>query len=210
MGRSMKTFGLDHLSRQLDIEVQRTRDITDVLDAPIPDEYIACIHSLNMAQQQAFDTIMDHVKNGKPGAFFVDGPGGTGKTFLYNALYAQVRLMGKIVLPTATSGIAASNIPSGRTTHSQLKIPLDLDACMTCNVPKQSSLAALLRETAVFIWDEAAMARKEGIEAAYHAGKGELCCCWCCAVVVVGAAGRGPPRLVVVVHGGSGGGGCRG
>ncbi|XP_074318530.1 uncharacterized protein LOC141655344 [Silene latifolia] len=32
---------------------------------------------------------MHQVKSGKGGAFFIDGPGGTGKTFLYGALYAK-------------------------------------------------------------------------------------------------------------------------
>ncbi|XP_021733408.1 uncharacterized protein LOC110700208 [Chenopodium quinoa] len=68
------------------------------------------------------------------------GPGGTGKTFLYNALYAKIRLMKKIVLPTATSGIAAANIPSGRTAHSRFKIPIDSEA----------SLAYLCENTLLF------------------------------------------------------------
>ncbi|KAK9668428.1 hypothetical protein RND81_13G060000 [Saponaria officinalis] len=57
--------------------------------------------------QKAFDRIILHVRDKIPEVFFVDGPGGTGKTFLYNALYGEVRLMGKIVLPTATSGLLA-------------------------------------------------------------------------------------------------------
>ena len=72
--------------------------------------------------------------------------------------------MNKIVLPTATSGIAASNIPSGRTAHSRFKIPIDSDASLACDVPKQGSLACLLKETSLIIWDEASMARKENVE----------------------------------------------
>ncbi|XP_057246761.1 uncharacterized protein LOC104899124 [Beta vulgaris subsp. vulgaris] len=69
-----------------------------------------------------------------------------------------------IVLPTATSGIAASNIPSGRTAHSRFKIPIDSDASLACDVPKQGSLAALIRAASLIIWDEASMARKENVE----------------------------------------------
>ncbi|XP_021744641.1 ATP-dependent DNA helicase PIF1-like [Chenopodium quinoa] len=83
---------------------------------------------------------MNHITKQVPGAFFIDGPGGTGKTFLYNALYAEIRLMNRIVLPTATSGIAASNIPSGRTAHSRFKIPLDPLESRACNVPKQGKI----------------------------------------------------------------------
>ncbi|XP_056691904.1 uncharacterized protein [Spinacia oleracea] len=164
MGKSLKTFGLDHLLEPTDDELARTRDIIDSLDAPIPDHCIRCRESLNPAQQEAFTCIIDHVKQKKPGALFIDGPGGTGKTFLYNALYAEIHLMGPIVLPTATSGIAAANIPSGRTTHSRFKIPIDTEASLGCDVPKQGSVAALIKETTLIIWDEASMARKENIK----------------------------------------------
>ncbi|XP_074313404.1 uncharacterized protein LOC141648574 [Silene latifolia] len=73
--------------------------------------------------------------------------------------------MGKICLPTASSRIAASNLPCGRTTHSRFKIPLDTDEVLTCDVSKQSGLACLLREAALIIWDEASMAKKQNIEA---------------------------------------------
>lgn len=120
--------------------------------------------NLNSKQQEAFDCIMDRIKTNKLGVFFVDGPGGTGKTYLYQALYAEVRLLGKIALPTATSGISASNIATGRTAHSRFKIPLDHTVSKACNVSKQSALAALLREASLIIWDESSMARKENIE----------------------------------------------
>ncbi|XP_074310225.1 ATP-dependent DNA helicase pfh1-like isoform X1 [Silene latifolia] len=164
MGKTMATFGLDHLDTCNDDEIRRTRDIVDALDAPIPEECKLCKAQLNNAQKEAFTTIMEHVQRSKPGAFFVDGPGGTGKTFLYNALYAEVRLMGKIVLPTATSGIAAANIPTGRTTHSRFKIPLECEVSLACDVPKQSSLAALIVATSLIIWDEASMSKRQNIE----------------------------------------------
>ncbi|XP_021746885.1 uncharacterized protein LOC110712740 [Chenopodium quinoa] len=164
MGKSLSAFGLDHLIAHVDAEIRRTKDIVDALDAPIPPEILTCRSRLNHEQNAAFSCIMQYVMDGKLGAFFIDGPGGTGKTFLYNALYAELRLMNKIVLPTATSGIAASNIPSGRTAHSRFKIPLDSDASLACAVPKQGSLAALLRETSLIIWDEASMDKKQNIE----------------------------------------------
>ncbi|XP_074313506.1 ATP-dependent DNA helicase PIF1-like [Silene latifolia] len=160
----MATFGLDHLDTCTDDELRRTRDIVDALDAPIPEDCKLYKAQLNTAQREAFTTIMEHVQEGKPGAFFVDGPGGTGKTFLYNALYAKVRLMGRIVLPTASSGIAAANIPSGRTTHSRFKIPLECEVSLACDIPKQCSLAALIVDTSLIIWDKASMSKRQNIE----------------------------------------------
>ncbi|XP_074271456.1 uncharacterized protein LOC141595391 [Silene latifolia] len=169
MGKSLRTFGLAHLSETQDIVLRRTQDIIDALNAPIPKECVKCRSSLNPEQQQVFDTIVEHVRENKPGAFFVDGPGGTGKTYLYNALYAEVRLLGKIVLPTATSGIAAANIPSGRTTHSRFKIALDLDVPLTaCECQSKGAFFALIQATSLIIWDEASMARKETVEALDH------------------------------------------
>ncbi|XP_021762956.1 uncharacterized protein LOC110727683 [Chenopodium quinoa] len=164
MGKSLSACGLAVLMEDTDNQIDRIKDIQDALDAPIPQNCIESRGLLNTAQKEIFTCIMQHIVEGKPGAFFVDGPGGTGKTFLYNALYAEIRLMNKIVLPTATSGIAAANIPSGRTAHSRFKIPLDNDASLACSVSKQSSLAALIKETALIIWDEASMANKQNLE----------------------------------------------
>lgn len=58
--------------------------------------------------------------------FFVDGPGGTGKTFLYSLLLAHTRKDGFVALATASSGIAALLMPGGRTAHSRFKIPIDI------------------------------------------------------------------------------------
>ncbi|XP_021754904.1 ATP-dependent DNA helicase PIF2-like [Chenopodium quinoa] len=164
MGKSLENFGLGHLIEETDARIHITKDIADALEAPIPPECLECRSKLNAAQTNAFNSILSHIQDGKPGCFFVDGPGGTGKTFLYNALYVEVLFSGKIVLPTATSGISASNIPSGRTTHSRFKIPLNSDISLACDVPKQGSLAALIKDAALIIWDEASMARRENIE----------------------------------------------
>ena len=76
---------------------------------------------------------MDHVLNKKSQVFFVDGLGGTGKTFLYMALFARVHSEGLIAIATATSGIAASILPGGRTAHSMFKIPIKLASNSMCN-----------------------------------------------------------------------------
>ena len=64
--------------------------------------------------------------------FFGDGPGGTGKTFLYSMLLASVRARGGIALSVATSGIAALLLDGSKTAHSRFKIPIQLDDGSTC------------------------------------------------------------------------------
>lgn len=51
-------------------------------------------------------------------AFFVDGLGGAGKTFLYKTLLCGVRARGLLAIATASSGIAALLLPGGRTAHT--------------------------------------------------------------------------------------------
>ena len=50
---------------------------------------------------------------------FLDAPGGTGKTFLIHL--TNVRFDRKIVLAVASSGIVATLLEGGRTTHSTFK-----------------------------------------------------------------------------------------
>ena len=98
------------------------------------------------------------------GKFFLDGPGGTGKTYLYRALLARIRSMDRIAIATATFGIAASIMPGGRTAHSRFKILIKIEDNSMCNFTKQSGIAALLREASLIIWDEVAMTRRQAVE----------------------------------------------
>ncbi|XP_027109519.2 uncharacterized protein [Coffea arabica] len=93
------------------------------------------------------------------------GKSDTGKTFLYRALLADVRTKGYLALATATSGIVASILPGGRTAHSRFKISIDIFDGATCRVSKQTSLAAMIKEEKLIIWDEAPMSKKAAIEA---------------------------------------------
>ena len=52
------------------------------------------------------------------GKYFLDVPGGTGKTFIINLLLAKVRFDKKIALAVASSGIAATLLEGGQTAHS--------------------------------------------------------------------------------------------
>ncbi|XP_024986569.1 uncharacterized protein LOC112521810 [Cynara cardunculus var. scolymus] len=87
-------------------------------------------------KKYAYDVIMRHVDNDCPGVFFIDGLAGTGKTFLYKTLLANIHSGGLIALATASSGVVANNMPRGRTTHSQFKIPLNLDNNSMYNIKK--------------------------------------------------------------------------
>ena len=94
----------------------------------------------------------------------MDGPGGTGKTYLYWALLAKVRSIDHIAVGTATSGITASIMLGGRIAHLRFKIPIKFRDNYIFNFTGQSGTAALLRESSLIIWDEVAMTRRQAIE----------------------------------------------
>ena len=118
-------------------------------------------------QLTAYQTFLKAVQRGSGGLFFLDAPGGTGKTFVTNLLLAKVRQQGKIALAVASSGIAAYLLPNGRTAHTTFKLPLDLTTkeTPTCNIGKGSGPAELLKQCSLIVWDECTMSHKAALEA---------------------------------------------
>ncbi|XP_015944077.1 uncharacterized protein LOC107469212 [Arachis duranensis] len=123
------------------------------------------ISRLNRDQRVAFDTIATAVHHDTGGFFFVCGYGGTGKTFLWNALSASIRSKGDIVLNVASSGIAALLLPNGQTAHSRFKVPLSVNQDSICNIRQGTPLARLISSAKLVIWDEAPMLNKFCFEA---------------------------------------------
>lgn len=66
------------------------------------------ISRMNDQQKIAYDTIMNAVNDEISGIYFLDVPGGTGKTFLISLLLATIRSQNQIALALASSGIAAT------------------------------------------------------------------------------------------------------
>ncbi len=66
------------------------------------------VPKMNCDQKEAFDIVNKSIYEpivGCPQLFFIDGHGGTGKTFLYNAILAYDRSQKHIALAVASSGI---------------------------------------------------------------------------------------------------------
>ena len=91
------------------------------------------------------------------GVFFVYGSGGCGKTYVCKTLIYKLRSLGKIVLSVASSGIAATLMPGGRTAHSRFKVPIVLDEDFSCSISDSLDIAELIKRTSLIIWDEALM-----------------------------------------------------
>ncbi|XP_062100049.1 uncharacterized protein LOC133805918 [Humulus lupulus] len=165
MGKNINSYHLLDEDISFNGNEFQSREIDDELGVEIPEEDIISSRSLNSEQQQVYNVVLEKVLSNKNAAFFVDGPGGTGKTFLYRALLATVQSRNLVALAPASLGVVASILPGGRTAHSRFKLPLDTNEKITCCVSKQIALANLLRATKLIIWDEAPMTRKQHIEA---------------------------------------------
>jgi ATP-dependent DNA helicase PIF1 len=130
----------------------------------------AHLETLNQDQRIAFDTITAAVRdrNSANRIFFLDGSGGTGKTFLYNTILTTLRAEGYRCMAMATSGIAACLLLQGRTAHSSFAIPLKLHDQSTCAIGVRSALADLIRKTDFIVWDEAPMTSRYAVEAVHR------------------------------------------
>ncbi|XP_075500131.1 uncharacterized protein LOC142538719 [Primulina tabacum] len=164
MGKKLEDFFHTSKDVGLDFNDRLVKDLQSERNICIPKEDLLAVEQLNTKQKSAYTQILYHVRNELASAFFIDGPGGTGKTFLYRALLATIRSNGDIAIATATSGVAASLLPGGRTSHSRFKIPLEESNIKSCSISKQSTLATLIRLAKLIIWDEATMARRDVIE----------------------------------------------
>ena len=132
-----------------------------------PFDLLARIAALNEEQRVFFDHVQQRLARSEGGLLFLDAPGGTGKTFLMNAIIGSaknVRLtcdrsrpLFKFpiysnyislyqdnygVVTCASVGIAATLLEGATTAHNKFKIPLEIvDSNSICPIPEQSARA---------------------------------------------------------------------
>ncbi|XP_027171825.1 uncharacterized protein LOC113771446 [Coffea eugenioides] len=165
MGKSITDFHFVSDDFSCGYAERLTKEIESERSLTVAPEDQLLPQMLNSEQKHAYDLILAACFSLEGQAFFVDGPGGTGKTFLYRSLLATLRSQNHVAIAVATSGIAASILPGGRTAHSRFKIPLDFSKTKSCQLSKQSSAAKLISESKLILWDEASMAKRHTIEA---------------------------------------------
>ena len=140
----------------------------------IEQEQVACsnVQKMNFDQRNCYDKIMNainfvHIENATEDnvqrIFFIDAPGGTGKTFTFNTILAAVRGSGKVAIAVASSAIASQLLVGGTTAHRRFGIPIELKATSLCSFSNNSK--AVILQSAVIIWDEAPMLNMWGFEA---------------------------------------------
>ena len=97
----------------------------------------------NIQQKQIIDNIISAIDNREGRLFFIDGPGGIGKTFVENLILAHVRSKNDIVLTVTSSGITSILLDDDRISHSRFKIPLEILQDSMYGIMTQSTLAQL-------------------------------------------------------------------
>ncbi|RWS25337.1 uncharacterized protein B4U80_04936 [Leptotrombidium deliense] len=118
---------------------------------------------LNNDQMTAYNHIHDAIV-GKSShrCFYIDGPGGSGKTFLYKCIIHLAIVKRKSIYTLAWTGIAAILLPFGKTAHKSFQLPLNIEDNTTLFWNKKTK--KLLLETDLFIWDEASMIPAAALE----------------------------------------------
>lgn len=204
IGKDLSHLGLSSPDRQeldlSDIDISREKDYDkDSLNNFVQSNLTRLVPD----QKYAYENIIEAIRLKRGGLFFIDAPGGTGKTFLINLILAQVRKQDKIAVAVASSGIAATLLQGGRTAHSTFKLPLDMNRAErpTCSITRNSARGKMLKECSVIIWDECTMSHKKSLEAVDEllrdlTGRNELM-----GGIVVVLAGDFRQTLPVIVRG---------
>lgn len=132
---------------------------------------------MNTQQKYVYETLMKQINlivnnNAQGGVkfthMFLDAPGGTGKTFVINTIIARLIEFKIPFVASAFSGIAATLLKTGRTTHSYFRLPISKSVETACNVGNRSGLGRFLANTKVIIIDEAPMMQKDQLEAIHY------------------------------------------
>jgi hypothetical protein len=167
-GKSLSDYGIDEPS----IDFDNLEGVSQIVAAEInydrgdlDTRWQQGYDMANEDQRIILDAITSAVDNDSGQLFFLDGPGGTGKTFVENLLLARVRSQGYVALAVASSGISAILLDGGRTSHSRFKIPIDINSDSICSISAQSDTAKLIRMAKLIIWDEAPAQNRHCFEA---------------------------------------------
>ncbi|XP_071642973.1 uncharacterized protein [Temnothorax longispinosus] len=112
--RSGGVLGNRDYLRETNYDVNALTEVVSNNEGLLTDEKLA-----------VYRQVLSSVESGAGQVFFLDAPGGTGKTFLINLLLARVKSDRGIALAVASSGIAATLLEGGRTAHAAFKLPLN-------------------------------------------------------------------------------------
>ncbi|XP_043466344.1 ATP-dependent DNA helicase pif1-like [Leptopilina heterotoma] len=167
-GFSLHQFGLPNIDQKLLEQYNSVDTENNALALKLlKEESNILIESLNNEQRQVFDDVLMAVydDNCENRYIYLDGPGGSGKSYLHNTIITTVESQGLIVLSVAWTGIAANLLKGGRTSHNMFKFPIPINEDSKCNISGMSKHAEIFRKAKIIIWDEITMAPKYALQA---------------------------------------------
>ena len=152
--------------------MQQITEIETMIDGMLPRDRRECgklqYRSLNTQQKEIVDIVLNAVmhdnEHNNHNCFYIDGPGGSGKTFIYTTLYHILKSNVKKICTMAFTGIATTLLPNRRTVHKTFAMPVPLFADSTSNIKNQTKAGELLKNVDIFTWDVAPMALKYAVE----------------------------------------------
>ncbi|KAI7943612.1 hypothetical protein MJO28_011140 [Puccinia striiformis f. sp. tritici] len=166
IGASLATASLKvtQKERELLSELHEEATITESLPT-ISNRLASNVPRFNKSQKLFYNRIKRLLLNAKAEIFYLDGPGGTGKTFLLNTIIDYALTKAVPFISVASSGVAALLLKNGQTAHSAFKIPIDTAPNSECPIDEDTILATQLTASRLIIWDEIVTIHKNSIEA---------------------------------------------
>ena len=130
--------------------------------------------SLNEKQKAIVDNVLQLISNEiiEPqttqstydNCMYINGIGGSGKTFIYSTLYYLLKAKNICMMSMAFTGIASILLPKGKTVHKTFHLPVPLHSDSTSNLKMQSKDAQNIKNAKLIVWDEALMAPRYALE----------------------------------------------
>lgn len=160
MGSSLAQAGLP--GAQVDLLVLLGNLYNEQVDVNSSPEHSAEIVAeaepkMNAEQQQVYNDVTERLQAEESGMLYLDGPGGTGKTFLLNACLHYCNTMNVTAQAVASSGVAALLLFRGQTAHTAFKVPLKTTDESRCGFGLGEKLGEDLKKLRFLVWDEVAM-----------------------------------------------------
>ncbi|XP_024889920.1 uncharacterized protein LOC112466196, partial [Temnothorax curvispinosus] len=117
------------------------------------------LSTLNVEQRYVYDIVMRAIdnENEPQRLFYIDGFAGSGKTYLFNTFLSVIRGKNEMVIPCASTGIAATLLKGGKIYHSLFKLSIPIDDGAKSNIRGNSQAARELISAKLIIWDEVSM-----------------------------------------------------
>uniref|UniRef100_A0A914PAR4 ATP-dependent DNA helicase n=1 Tax=Panagrolaimus davidi TaxID=227884 RepID=A0A914PAR4_9BILA len=152
---------LDEYMKEIGFENEDTIDLKALYAEGIENYNI-----LNTEQKSVVNFVNERLENKEEKScyIYVDGIGGSGKSFTFNTVRKLAMGKGFKVVIMAWSGIAASLYPMGRTCHNAFKLEFPFENDSNSGVSPNTPHGKMLQEADIIIWDEFPMAPKRALE----------------------------------------------